>query len=252
MEKTVFLTGASGLLGQLVLQRLQEQPCQIQIGTRSPNDFTAPLVSQYFDLDQPMDQLTLQGVDTIVHLASNTKDHRANSDQLGTQSLLQIAKRDGVQRILFMSIVGLEQVPLNYFRTKKRVEEDIQQSGLAYKILRATQFFPFFEREIQKQLVKGVAIVPNLLYQPISVAAVADTVVRQIFEPFDQSISAIGGPQKVHFAEAIRSYRDRVGGKTRVIGIPNAWLGQLGQALTTESIRPDSIDWQTYLEKVSR
>ncbi len=65
----------------------------------------------------------------------------AAADQ-GTRNVLSAASRAGVKRVVFVTSIGADDVlnPLNLFWGilfwKKRAEEELQRSGIAYTIVR--------------------------------------------------------------------------------------------------------------------
>src|SRR2546425_12316651 len=55
--------------------------------------------------------------------------------------MLQTAKQSGGSPyVLYISIVGVDRIPLPYYRAKLDTERVIEQSGLPHTIFRATQF----------------------------------------------------------------------------------------------------------------
>ena len=56
------------------------------------------------------------------------------------QNLVTAARRAGVGHIVYVSIVGIDRIPLPYYKTKLRVERALEASGVGHTVLRATQF----------------------------------------------------------------------------------------------------------------
>lgn len=246
--KKLFVTGGTGLLGQQFLAQAAQANFEVLLGVRNPATAPQQFPSITFDLDQPDAPLDLAGVDTIVHLASNTQDLKADSDLMGIQGLLKAIESYPIQHFIYMSIVGVDQVPVKYFKNKHRVEQLIQQQGIPYSILRATQFFEFFEQEIDTQLKKRLAIVPNLRYQPIATTVVAQHLLQLCQGTPLQGIQEIGGPEVFFFKDAIWQYQQKSGDRSLVLGIPNPLLGKLGRALTTGK-RVDGPLWGEYVRE---
>ena len=62
-----------------------------------------------------------------------------------TENLIAAARRAGVGHIVYVSIVGIDRIPLPYYKTKLRVERALEASGVGHTVLRATQFHDLIE-----------------------------------------------------------------------------------------------------------
>ena len=69
----------------------------------------------------------------------------------GTQHLADAAKAAGVGHLLYVSIVGIEHIPIAYYRRKLSCEQWLAGSGTGHTIFRATQF-----HELMKGLLRTV------------------------------------------------------------------------------------------------
>jgi nucleoside-diphosphate-sugar epimerase len=104
---TVLVTGASGTLGTAVLPRLVKDGHDVRPMSRRvrPGWVAADLLTGAGLTD------AVRGVDAIVHLASSPTRTRA-TDVEGTRRLLAAAKTAGVRHVLFVSINGIDRIPL--------------------------------------------------------------------------------------------------------------------------------------------
>ncbi|WP_033251400.1 SDR family oxidoreductase, partial [Kitasatospora phosalacinea] len=80
----------------------------------------------------------LTGIDAVIHCASDPR-HPGN-DLPAFRHLLDAARRAGVRHLVNISIVGVDRIPMRYYRIKLRGEELLAASGLGWSNLRATQF----------------------------------------------------------------------------------------------------------------
>jgi uncharacterized protein YbjT (DUF2867 family) len=79
----------------------------------------------------------VDGINTIVHCASNPYRKTRQTDVGGTERLLQSAERAGVSHIVFISIVGVDRNPYYpYYRVKLDAERVIERSPVPWTILR--------------------------------------------------------------------------------------------------------------------
>jgi len=80
----------------------------------------------------------IAGADTIIHCASDP--NASGADLQAADHLLAAARAAGSPNIIYISIVGVDRLPLRYYREKLAVEARIRDSGLPWTIQRATQF----------------------------------------------------------------------------------------------------------------
>lgn len=247
--QTFFITGATGLLGAAVLQRLDQEEIKIIIGSRKqPAHVQANYTWQPFDLDKT-NTINLSGVDTILHLASNPRDLSLQSDITGTKDLLRMARNHQVKHFVYISIVGIDTIPIKYYKHKKQAEELIKDSGLEYTILRATQFFEFTEYVISQLIRWPLVVFPNLDVQPIDTAAVAKKLVDiGQGQPLNRT-AELGGPEILSLKRAIKDYLKVQQRRKLLVPIPKMVLGKMGRALTTSKRSTESSTWQEYLKR---
>ena len=125
MNASGFLvTGGTGSLGSRVVNRLHETGHEVRALSRSGRDgtFKGDLLT-----GEGLQQ-AVEGVDTIVHCASNPSKAR-QTDVEGTERLSEAAGRAGISHFVFVSIVGVDRNPYYpYYRMKLEVERMIERS----------------------------------------------------------------------------------------------------------------------------
>src|SRR6476660_3094104 len=77
----------------------------------------------------------VRGVDAVMHAAS-----RPGHDVAQARVLLDATRRAEVPHLVFVSIVGVDRVPLRYYRDKVEIEGLVAASGVPWTVLRASQF----------------------------------------------------------------------------------------------------------------
>ncbi len=149
----------------------------------------------------------LEGVETVLHLATNRR-----SDARATEHLLQAARSAGVRHLVYLSIVGVDAVPLGYYRAKLRCEELVAESGVSFTILRATQFHDFVAGAFRAQRRLPRVITVDAPFQPISTAAVAERLVPlATAAPANGRVDDLGGPEVLPMAELARQWLEARG-----------------------------------------
>jgi uncharacterized protein YbjT (DUF2867 family) len=102
-------------------------------------------------------------------------------------------------------IVGIDRVPLSYYQVKLEEERLIESSGLAWTILRTTQFHDLVHRIAAALARLLVMVVPDISAQPIDTREVAARLV-ELATGRPRRAPDLGGPQLRTFRELALSY----------------------------------------------
>jgi uncharacterized protein YbjT (DUF2867 family) len=122
-----------------------------------------------------------------------------------------------------LSIVGIDDLPQSgYLRAKVAQEKLIVDSGLAYSVVRATQFQEFTEAITAGLTVGDEVRVPDARIQPIAADDVATEVADVAVGTPLNGIVDIGGPDKISFADMARLVIAKLGDSRRVVVDPAA------------------------------
>ncbi len=110
-------------------------------------------------------------------------------------NLIEAARRKGVGHLIYISIVGIDDIPLPYYKTKLRVEQALESSGVGHTILRATQFHELIEKTFSAQrFLPFLWALRDVRFQPIDTRDVATRLVALIDSEPAGRVSDIGGP----------------------------------------------------------
>jgi uncharacterized protein YbjT (DUF2867 family) len=158
-------------------------------------------------------------VDTIVHCASSPR----GGDEEAAAHLIAAARGAGVGHLVHISIVGVDRVPLGYYRTKHAVERLIQESGLGWTVLRTTQFHDLLATMFQTLARPPVMLLPaNVRDQPIEVAEVAARLAELATSAPAGRVPDMGGPQVRTFDSLARAYLKATARRRPVVAVPLA------------------------------
>src|SRR4051812_49628040 len=91
--------------------------------------------------DLPM---ALVGAELVVHAASDPRN-AWEVDVAGTRRLVQAVDRTRLRHLVYVSIVGVDRIPLGYYHAKFAAEQVLLASGLPVTLLRITQFHHFVD-----------------------------------------------------------------------------------------------------------
>lgn len=204
---TILVTGGTGGLGRPAVEQLRARGADVRILSRRPGP--GRVVA---DLDRGTGlDAALDGVGTVLHLASNRR-----KDLPGTERLLAAATRAGVGHLIYISIVGVEDIPYFYYRDKVDNERAIAESGVPFTTLRATQFhsFPVEFIRLQRRLPATFAL--DVPIQPIAVEEVAARLVELAEAAPAGRVADIGGPEILRFREVAEIWHRAHGEARRV------------------------------------
>lgn len=163
----------------------------------------------------------LDGVHTVLHLATGYRN-----DLDITRALLDAARGTGGTgpRIVYISIVGVDAIPLGYYRGKLAAERAIEGSGLPFALLRATQFHTLIEQIFRAQRALPVLVAPPFSAQPIAASEVADRLVDVVQTGATGRVADIGGPEVRSAREFGQLYQEARNGRraVRTLSMPGA------------------------------
>jgi uncharacterized protein YbjT (DUF2867 family) len=216
--RDVVVTGGTGRLGRRVVDRLRTEGLEPRVMSRSarPGTIKGDL------LTGEGIEAAVRGADAIIHAAqSPTRKSRWTAVE-GTERLLQIAARAGVSHFVYISIVGLERVPLSYYREKLDAERLVERSPVAWTILRSTQFHDFVLPIVEAlSRVPFVTLIPRgWLFQPIDAGEVAGRLVELTLGLPAGRVLDIGGPEVRTLASLTQAYLSAKGSKKGVVELP--------------------------------
>jgi len=219
MTRSVLITGATGRLGRRVVPEATAAGHQVRaLSRRSHVGYTGVQWAQADLLANTGVDAAVEGVDVVVHCA--TQGTRGK-DVTSTDNLITAARRAGVAHIIYLSIVGIDRIPLPYYQTKLRVERALEASGVGHTVLRATQFHDLINAIFSIQRFSPVLwTVRGVRFQPIDARDVAARLVELIdCEPAGR-VADVGGRAVYTHAELARMYLAARGGRRPVVQIP--------------------------------
>ncbi|MEU9116383.1 NAD(P)H-binding protein [Streptomyces sp. NPDC048483] len=218
---TLLVTGGTGTLGRPLVDRLLGDGHDVRSLSRRPHTGQERQRLRVYAVDL-LDGTGLgeavAGVDAIVHCATSP----AGGDTEAAGRLIAAAKEAAVPHLVYISIVGVDRVPLRYYRTKLAVERLIEDSGLGWSVLRTTQFHHLVLELIKAGARSPVLPVPaGLRVQPVEVAEVAARLAELAGGAPAGRVTDLGGPEVLEARDLVRATLE-AGGRRRLL-VP-LWL----------------------------
>ncbi len=172
---TILVTGGTGTLGRALVDRLLDDGHDVRSLSRRPHTGT----------ERPA-AAGVRGRPAGRHRAWTRRWRAwtrsctarlapAGGDTEAAGRLVAAAKAAGVPHLVYISIVGVDRVPIGYYRTKLAVERTIEDSGLGWTVLRDDAVPRSGARVVKAGARSPVLPVPTgVRVQPVEVREVAD------------------------------------------------------------------------------
>ena len=210
----ILVTGAAGVLGRLVVKHLSAAgyPVRGMSRRKRPADDWPGAQWAQADLETgERIEAAVEGVEIIVHCAGSGK-----GDEDKARNLVRAASRAGVRHLVYISVVGANQIPVSsfidrtmfgYFASKLAAEHIVAESGLPWTTLRATQFH-YLTLKVARSMAK-LPVVPlpsGFQFQPIDEEEVAARLVELALGMPAGLVPDMAGPKVYSMAELLRGY----------------------------------------------
>ncbi|MFJ4098430.1 SDR family oxidoreductase [Amycolatopsis japonica] len=219
MTNPILVTGGTGDLGREVVRRLAAEDRRVRVMSRRPRPADVRYEWARCDL-KTGDGLAeaVDGVSAIIHCASTL----GRGDEQVTRNLVEAAKRAGHPHVVYISIVGIDVIRFFYYNEKLASEKVIEESGLPWTVLRATQFHELVARASSAQRRLPVTIMPSgFRFQPVSTGDVADRLVALASGEPSGRVADMGGPEVRSARDLAEAYQRSVGRRTPIVSL---WL----------------------------
>jgi len=244
VDVRILVTGGTGQLGSAVVARLRAAGEDVRVLSRR----AAPdVVPGDLRTGRGIDS-AVAGVDVVVHCAT---DYFGREAQLA-RTLVEAARWAGGPHLVYVSIVGVDRVPLGYYRTKHETEQLVAASGLPYTIQRATQFHGLVHTLLSGASRLPVVPVPRISFQPVDVRDVARRLAGQALDDPAGRAPDFGGPEIHTAAELAQAVGEASGRRRRIVPLKvpgETFRAYAGGGHLTPGHREGEITFREYLSE---
>lgn len=255
----ILLTGGTGGLGREVVRAAEAAGHTVRIASRRARPGDTPPAREWARMDMESGagvREALEGVDAVIHAASDPRRH-AIVDVEGTRRLVDAARAAGTAHLVNVSIVGVDEVPFAYYRSKLAAEQIVAASGVPHSILRATQFHSFIDA-----MTAGAARVPLILplpttfrFQSVDTGETAERLVRAVQEGPGGRLLDFGGPEVLTWGEMAAAWKVARGIRRPTVNLPLpgalAAAFRAGKTTLRHGGERGAIRWRDWLRDTS-
>jgi uncharacterized protein YbjT (DUF2867 family) len=217
----LLVTGGTGTFGAHALPVLLARGHELRVLSRRERPQLPPGVTAVRgDLASNAGiDAALADVDMVLHAASDVR-RMGRTDEAQTRHLLAAAEAAGVRRVLYLSIVGIDQVTFGYYRKKLVCEALIASSSVPHTTLRATQFHDLLDAVLHRtERWPFVPLPLDWQLQPIAPQDVAGRALRLLEANDPPERDEIGGPE-VHTLRGLVDTWRAIRGGPRPVALP--------------------------------
>jgi uncharacterized protein YbjT (DUF2867 family) len=217
-EATVLLTGGTGTLGRAVHEELKADGARVRILSRRPRpkdvdaaDWATGDLRKNEGLAEAVD-----GADVIVHCATAPR-----GDVAAAKNLIAAAKATSARpHLVYISIVGIDDVPMFYYRSKREVEDLVASAELPWTTVRATQFHDLvYSMFAGQRRLPLLMFAPSIRFQPIDVRDVASRLGEIVDKPAAGRVPDIGGPEVRTAEDLAAAYSKAAHRRRRIVPV---------------------------------
>ena len=186
----------------------------------------------------------LPGADAVVDVSNSPSFEDAavlDFFERSGRNLLAAEREGSVKHHVALSIVGTNRLTGNgYFLAKIAQERLIEEAGIPFTIVRATQFFEFVATIAEASADGDRLVVPDADFQPIAAVDVAAVLADVALAPPRNATIEIAGPDRLPFRDFV-TQRIAMAGDHREVLADRA-ARYFGAALERGSLVPEDAE----------
>lgn len=218
----IAVAGATGRVGRHVVDLLEERGYDVVAISRSlgVDVVTGEGLAE-----------ALGGVETVIDASTGASPEQQPATEFfiaAARNLQQLGEQAGVQRIVVVSIIGIDRFTAGYYAAKQAQEQAMLAGPIPARILRAAQFHEFVAQLVDWGRQDGVTYVPKMRTQLVAARTVAEALADLATVPDSAPagsstapIPEIAGPREESLVEMARLLAARRGDPVRIEGATN-------------------------------
>jgi len=221
----IFVTGATGLNGRTLVERLSARGAPVRALTRSATkgrglSALARVEVVEGDLARPETfAAALRGVDRAMLISSS------EPAMLDVQSsFIRAAREAGVKHVVKLSGIMPDLAsPFRFARMHAEIERRLEASGMAFTHVRAGEFMPAYFRQVPSIVAKGALFLPmgDAKIASVDVGDIAEVAALSLTESGHEGKTyALTGPEALTMGEVAQKLSVATGRTIRYVDVP--------------------------------
>lgn len=259
----LLLTGSTGLVGSALLRRLLDEGQPVRCLVRDPRRLGPLRVRVQIALgdlsDTRSSRNAMRGIETVVHLATVTRDQPHGSIEeltaMATWRMVAAAERAGVERFVFLSSLGAStHHPARVMRAKAVAERAVREAPLRSIVLAPSFVYAPGDRwltEIERLSRLPVIPLPGSAVarcQPIWTEDVADCLLAALHQRATKGADTrryeLAGPDTLTYESVIHAMLRSIGRERPVVGLHVPLVSRLLDAIRRMSADGAPLSWE--------
>lgn len=252
----VLITGGTGGLGSELVPRFADAGYTVRILSRKPRSPNADSKYEWAQGDIVAGEgiaEALAGVDLVVHAATNPPTGKGDAE--ATRNLCAAAKEAGGVQVFYISIIGIDKIPMPYYKAKLGCEKVLEESGVPWTVLRAVQFHSLIDMLLQALTrIPGALLMPpsGFRFQSMDTGEVAQRMVDHAVRDETGRLPDLAGPEFLTLGEMASVWLE-VRGERR-LRVPLPFFGKIVNGFRKGyNCVPDNpqgtITWEQWLQR---
>lgn len=252
----VLITGGTGTLGRILARAVTTKGHAVRVMSMRPRSSSDPASVEWAQADLASGEglrEAVEGVEAVFHLASDFNNAEA-VDVVGTRRLVEASRAARVSHLVYISIVGIDDIPTDYYRRKREAERIIESSGVPHSIQRATQFHSFVGNLLSKaaRVPLFMPLPANFKFQSVDESEVAGRLAGCLADGPRGRLTDFGGPEVLMLDEMAEAWMEAGGVRKKLVRLPvpgaAAKALRAGKNTAPEGVR-GTIRWREWLER---
>jgi uncharacterized protein YbjT (DUF2867 family) len=252
-QMKIAVAGATGRVGRHVVDVLETRGHEVVAMSRS----TGVDVVSGSGLAE-----ALAGVECIIDVATQSSPDETAATEFFTaaaRNLHEAGERAGVQRMVVVSIIGVDHFTAGYGAAKRAHERAMLSGPIPPRVLRAAQFHELVAQLMAWGRQGEVSYVPQMRTQLVAARTVAEALADLATDPelaakpgpCEAPVPEIAGPREESLVDMARLLVARTGDRVRIEGVsdsadPDGYLYESGELLPSPHARlagPTFEEW---------
>jgi uncharacterized protein YbjT (DUF2867 family) len=228
-KRTIAVVGGTGTVGAPTVAELLGRGETVRVLSRGAQGVPAGAEHRRVDLlsGEGLAE-ALAGADVVIDAASSQKGAEKTLVE-GTRKVLDAGAAAGVGHHLLISIIGIDEVPVGYYKVKLAQEAVVEAGAVPWSILRASQFHQLLDGAFGAAARFGVRPTGRARIQPVDPRVVAERLADAALAPPAGRLPDCAGPRVETLSELSRAWAAARGKHRLGLRVPS-W-GKIGKGL---------------------